>query len=105
LSRLNRALTLAAGLALLVSLALWWHTRRELDEVRQKLQATTAANVFLKKTLGDMTIAMTGKDKEIDRLEQSPCNGQEKARPGSKRRIDRSSAPKSTSPMFRTQLD
>ena len=82
----DRALALAAGLALLASLAVWWHTRRELNAVRRELQAVSAANLFLKKTLGDMTVAITAKEKEIDRLEHSPCNGQDKARPGSERR-------------------
>jgi hypothetical protein len=91
-SWLDRGLALAAGLALLATLAVWWHTRRELGEVRQKLEAATAANVFLKKTLGDMTIAITAKDREIDRLEQAPCNGREKAGPGSTRGTDRSKA-------------
>jgi hypothetical protein len=86
LSRLDRRVTLAAGLALLASLAVWWQARRELDAVRRELQAVTAANLFLKKTLGDMTIAITAKDKETDRLGHSPCNGQEKARPDSERR-------------------
>ena len=79
----DRGLALAAGLLLLVSLALWWQSRRELDSVRRELRAVSAANEFLKRTLGDMTIAMTGKDREIDRLERAPCGGQEQARPGS----------------------
>jgi len=82
----DRALALAAALALLASLAIWRHTRRELDAVRRELQAVGAANLFLKKTLGDMTVAITAKEKEIDHLEQAPCNGQDKARPGSERR-------------------
>jgi hypothetical protein len=77
--RLNRPVSLVVGLALLASLALWWQARRELDKVRRELQAVTEANLFLKKTLGDMTIAITGKDREIDRLEHAPCHGQEKA--------------------------
>jgi hypothetical protein len=88
-SWLDRGLALAAGLALLASLAVWWRARRELDEVRQRLEAVTAANVFLKKTLGEMTIAMTAKDREIDRLAQAPCGAKEKARPGSERSTNR----------------
>jgi hypothetical protein len=84
-TRFHKGVTLVAGLVLLASLAVWWHARRELTEVRRELQAVTEANLFLKKTLGDMTIAITGKDKEIDRLEHAPCNGQEKVQPGSKR--------------------
>lgn len=85
-SWLDRGLTLAAGLALLASLAVWWHTRRELHVVRRELQTVSAANLFLKKTLGDMTVAITAKDKEIDRLERAPCNGQD-TRPSSGSRM------------------
>jgi hypothetical protein len=77
-------MALAAGLVLLASLAVWWHTRRELAVVRRELQTVSAANLFLKKTLGDMTIAITAKDREIDRLERAPCNGQD-TRPSSGR--------------------
>jgi hypothetical protein len=41
----------------------------------------TKANDFLRKTLGDMTIAITTKDREIDRLRHSACAGREKAQP------------------------
>jgi hypothetical protein len=40
---------------------------------RQELQKVTAANDFLRKSLGEMSIALTAKDKEVDRLEQAPC--------------------------------
>jgi hypothetical protein len=82
----DRAATAAAVLALLASLAALWHIRRELNEVRRELQTVTAANIFLKKTLGDMTIAITAKDGEIDRLEHTPCNGREQMRPGGNRK-------------------
>jgi hypothetical protein len=72
-SLLNKYVTLVAGLVLLASLVVWWQSRRELNEVRRELQAVTEANLFLKKTLGDMTIAITRKDKEIDRLEHAAC--------------------------------
>jgi hypothetical protein len=42
----------------------------------------TKANELLKKTLGDMTVAITAKDREIDRLRDSGCDGRERARPG-----------------------
>jgi hypothetical protein len=79
MSRLDRPLTLVARLALLASLAVWWQARRELDEARRELQAVTAANLSLKKTLGDMTTVITAKDREIDQLEHAPCHGQEKS--------------------------
>ena len=77
MTRLDKRVTLAAGLALLLSLAVWRQARRELDAVRRELQAVTEANIFLKKTLGDMTIAITAKDREIDRLEHAPCGRRE----------------------------
>jgi hypothetical protein len=40
---------------------------------RQELQKVTAANDFLRKNLAEMSIALTAKDKEIDRLRQAPC--------------------------------
>ena len=58
MTRLDKRVTLAAGLALLLSLAVWRQARRELGAVRRELQAVTEANIFLKKTLGDMTIAI-----------------------------------------------
>jgi hypothetical protein len=41
------------------------------------LQGVIVANDFLKKTLGEMTVTLTAKDREIDRLERSPCAGHE----------------------------
>jgi hypothetical protein len=40
---------------------------------RQELQKITEANDVLRKTLGDMSVAITEKDKEIDRLEKAAC--------------------------------
>ena len=82
MSRLQRGLIVIAGLALVASLAACWNIMRELQAAQQELVATTIANEFLKKTLGEMTIAMNAKQKEIDRLENANCDGQEKARPG-----------------------
>ena len=84
LSRLHKGLILIAGLGLAVifSLAACLKARRELQVGRRELLAVTTANEFLKKTLGEMTIAVTAKEKEIDRLEHAGCYGQETARPG-----------------------
>jgi hypothetical protein len=59
------------------------------------LLVVTKANESLKKTLGEMTIAITAKDKEIDRLQRSACSGQEKARPRVPTRPDRKSVSES----------
>jgi hypothetical protein len=67
---------------ILLSLALGWSASRDLQSARRELAAVTKANDFLKKTLSDMTIAISAKDREIDRLQQSNCpGGQEKAQP------------------------
>ena len=50
------------GTALIVSIVSAWHDRQELQKV-------TEANDFLRKSLGDMTKALTSKDNEIDELE------------------------------------
>jgi len=42
----------------------------------------TAANDSLRRSLGEMTIALTSKDKEIDRLEQTPCPQEKKPAKG-----------------------
>jgi hypothetical protein len=55
---------------------------RELRAVRRELLLVTTANELLKKTLGDMTVAITAKDREINRLRGSGGDGQERARPG-----------------------
>lgn len=62
------------SLALALSLAFSWNARRELQSARGELLAVTNANEFLKKTLGDLTIAITAKDREIDRLQHSACS-------------------------------
>ena len=64
--RFRIVLILIGGLTLFLLLASSWRDRQE-------LQTVTAANDFLRKSLGDMTLAITAKDKEIDRLEQSAC--------------------------------
>jgi hypothetical protein len=52
------------------------------QESRQQVDRVTAANQFLRKTLGEMTIALTQKEKEIDRIQRSPCSALEKSRDG-----------------------
>jgi hypothetical protein len=59
-------LILVLGTALILSIISAWHDRQELQKI-------TVANDFLRKSLGEMTVAITAKDKEIDRLEQTPC--------------------------------
>ena len=57
-------LTLSVGISL--ALATWWRGRQE-------LRAVTVANEGLRKTLGEMTVAITEKERQINRLSQMPC--------------------------------
>jgi hypothetical protein len=77
MDRLHTILTVILGLALIVSLALWRKTHRELQ---QQLHTVTDANGVLRETLGDLTVAITDKDKQIDRLLRSSCDTQEEGR-------------------------
>jgi hypothetical protein len=79
--KIHWQITLAAGLPVLFGLAVSWRESRELQGVRTELTSVTRANEFLKKTLGEMTIAITAKDKEIDRLRSSACQNQENTGP------------------------
>ena len=83
MSGFHKTVVVIGGLTLVLSLAFSWSTRRDLQSARRELTAVTKANDFLKKTLSDMTIAISAKEREIDRLQQSACpGGQEKAQPG-----------------------
>lgn len=71
-SILWKALISLLSLALTVSVGSWWR-------FRQELQTVTAANASVRKTLGDLMVAITEKDREIDRLTKSPCNTDERS--------------------------
>ncbi len=66
-----KGLILFFSLALCASVATWWKSRQE-------LQVETDANASLRKTLGELTIAIAAKDREIDRMAQLPCGAKEK---------------------------
>jgi hypothetical protein len=70
---LRAILTLILGLALVVSLTISWRTRREFGQMKQELHHVTDANDVLRKTLGDLTVAITQRQEEIDRLHSLPC--------------------------------
>ena len=82
MSKLQRYLTLIAGLSLILWIVTSLRGTRELRAVRRELLSVTKANELLKRTLGDMTVAITAKDREIDRLRDSGCDGRERTRPG-----------------------
>jgi len=65
MNRLHTILTVVLSLALMTSLTIWWKIQRDLQ---RELHSVTDANEFLKKTLEDLIIAVSNKDKEIDRL-------------------------------------
>jgi len=71
-----KGLTLFFSLGLIVSVATWW-------KARQELEAVTAANESVRKTLGALTVAITEKDRQIDRLTRSSCDAEERAQLGS----------------------
>jgi hypothetical protein len=89
LSKLQRYLALIAGLSLIFYVVTSLRANSELRTVRRELLSVTKANELLKKTLGDMTVAITAKDREIDRLRDSGCDGQERTRPGNTIQRDR----------------
>jgi hypothetical protein len=67
-----KGLVLFFSLALCASVATWIRARQELQVMRD-------ANESLRRTLGELTIAIAGKDREIDRMAQSPCGSGDKA--------------------------
>ena len=71
-------------LALLALMGLLWRVRLE-------LQSLTQANEYLKKTLGEMAIALAAKDREIARLEGLSCMPQPRPGPASETVLKRKS--------------
>ncbi len=71
-------LTVILGVALIASLIMWRKTQRDLQ---QQLHAVTEANNTLRGTLGELTVAITKKDREIDRLYGGCKEEEEQARP------------------------
>jgi hypothetical protein len=70
---LQKILAVTAGLSLAIALGVCVKTWEELRSTRQELRTATSANDFLRKTLGDMSAAITAKDKEVDRLQHGSC--------------------------------
>ena len=95
MSKLQRYLTLIGGLSLIFCVVTSLIDSRELRTTKRELLLVTKANELLKKTLGDMTVAITAKDREIDRLRNSGCDGRERARPGNIIQRDRRRASQS----------
>jgi hypothetical protein len=69
------------GLALIIILAaICGKVAVDLRAMRHELQITIGANEFLKKTLGEMTVAIAAKQREIDRLTQTSCGGPDRGK-------------------------
>ena len=77
-NKIYRLSTAALSIALILSLATSWKIQRD---TQRELRVVIGANELLRKTLGEMTIAVTEKDKQIDRLSGSSCDGNNKGRP------------------------
>ncbi len=74
MNRPNRAvIAVLTALMLIASAAVALKGWIELRAVRQDLRTAAEANDFLRKTVGNMTVALAGKDREIDRLTRSQC--------------------------------
>jgi hypothetical protein len=72
------------GLALFIILAaICGKTAVDLRAERRELRRTITANDFLKKTLGEMIVAIDAKQREIDRLTRTNCGGREQVPPRS----------------------
>src|ERR1700686_219439 len=80
MNKLLAVLTIILSLALIVSVILSRKTQRDLQQESHPL---TDANGILRETLGQLTIAITNKDKQIDRLLSSPCKVPEGENPDS----------------------
>lgn len=70
--------TIGLSIALIVSLATSWKVQKDMQH---ELRIITGANGLLRKTLGELTIALTEKDKQIERLGNSSCDGDNQKRP------------------------
>jgi hypothetical protein len=70
MQRLHTILTVILGVALIVSLVV---SRKSQQEFQRELHAVNDANGVLRERLGQLTIAITNKDKQIDHLLQSSC--------------------------------
>ena len=81
MSRLLTVVAVVAGLSLIVSAVACVKAWREVQGTQRELRAIGSANDFLRKTLGEMTVAIAAKDKEIDRLQRTGCNSLKQEQP------------------------
>jgi hypothetical protein len=67
------AIAKLAGTAVLTLLVALGTELRALSGVREELHSAISTNMSLRVDLSDMVKAITGKDKEIDRLSRATC--------------------------------
>jgi uncharacterized protein HemX len=72
---------LYAGLIVLFALALGVSVTNWV-RAKQEMQEMTTSNITLRTTLGDLTHAISERDREIDDLEQRACNTEDKSKRG-----------------------
>ena len=68
MNRFYVILTVILGIGLIVSLVAWNRAQRNLQRQSLELRNETESNRALKETLGELTVAITKKEKEIDQL-------------------------------------
>jgi hypothetical protein len=85
--RLCLGVILALLIALGAGLVTWLNQREMLHE-------TMTANDYLRKTLGEMSMAITEKDRELDRLSQHRCQSHDGGPAGSGAGPGRRAAPR-----------
>jgi hypothetical protein len=61
------------GVVFILCLVIFWRVRQEMGHMKQELHEVTDANEVLKTNLGELTIAITQREAEIDRLRSSTC--------------------------------
>jgi hypothetical protein len=91
-TRIHKALFLVAGFGVAVCGAISVKSAVDLRGAERELRSIISANEFLKKTLGEMTVAMAAKDRQIDRLERAGCAGQDKVPPAAPKSAPRNKA-------------
>src|SRR5262245_31525057 len=68
MQRLHAILTALLVIALIVTLAVWRHSQQTLQ---QQLQRISKANGVLRQSLGDLTLELTKKERQIDQMQTS----------------------------------
>jgi hypothetical protein len=84
--RLHATLTLILAVIVAAMVGSVVGSRRAQRELRQQLQTLTDANKVLRESLGELTTAITQKEKQIDDLQQSGRPGLPTTPPSQKKK-------------------